>query len=136
MRSILVNHLNMFIVACSCLWKPTHGSGRGHANDPRKRTFLRSALQALEASRPLADAPEGLSRPLFPKLARRGGPRPPQFPRIHLGEIQPAGTRDSVPLAVGRQASVLDRPAPLMSRGLSAAHRGRCAAYAMSVGRL
>ena len=35
----------------------------------------------------------------------------------------------TVPLAVGRQASVLDRP---MSRGLSAAHHRRWAAYAMS----
>ena len=35
---------------------------------------------------------------------------------------------------MGRQASDLDRPAPSMSRGLSAAHHGRWAAYAMSLG--
>ena len=40
----------------------------------------------------------------------------------------------TVPLAVGRQASVLDRPAPSMLRGISAAHHGRRAAYAMSLG--
>ena len=40
----------------------------------------------------------------------------------------------TVRLAVGRQASVLDRPAPSMSRGLSAAHHRRWAAYAMSLG--
>ena len=40
----------------------------------------------------------------------------------------------TVPLAVGRQASDLDRPAPSMSRGISAAHHRRWAAYAMSLG--
>ena len=40
----------------------------------------------------------------------------------------------TVPLAVGRQASVLDRPAPSMSRGISAAHHRRWAAYATSLG--
>ena len=40
----------------------------------------------------------------------------------------------TVTLAVGRQqGSVLDRPAPSMSRGLSAAHHRRWAAYAMSL---
>ena len=39
----------------------------------------------------------------------------------------------TVPLAVGRLASVLDRPAPSMSRGLSAAHHRRWAAYATSL---
>ena len=40
----------------------------------------------------------------------------------------------TVPLAVGRQASDLDRPVPSMSRGISAAHHRRWAAYAMSLG--
>ena len=40
----------------------------------------------------------------------------------------------TVPLAVGRQASEVDRPAPSMSRGISAAHHRRWAAYAMSLG--
>ena len=40
----------------------------------------------------------------------------------------------TVPLAVGRQASDLDRPAPSMSRGISAAHHRRWAAYARSLG--
>ena len=35
---------------------------------------------------------------------------------------------------MGRQASVLDQPAPSMSRGLSAAHHRRWAAYAMGEG--
>ena len=39
----------------------------------------------------------------------------------------------TVPLAVGRQASDLDRPVPSMSRGISAAHHRRWAAYAMSL---
>ena len=39
-----------------------------------------------------------------------------------------------VPLAVGRQASDLDRLAPSMSRGISATHHRRWAAYAMSLG--
>ena len=42
----------------------------------------------------------------------------------------------TVPLTVGRQASDLDRLAPLMSRGISAAHHRRWAAYAMSLGLL
>ena len=37
----------------------------------------------------------------------------------------------TVPLAVGRQASDLDRPAPSMSRGISAAHHRRWAALAL-----
>ena len=37
-------------------------------------------------------------------------------------------------LCFGRQASDLDRPAPSMSRGISAAHHRRWAAYAMSLG--
>ena len=40
----------------------------------------------------------------------------------------------TVPLAVGRQASDLDRPAPSMSRGTSAAHHRRWAASDMSLG--
>ena len=42
--------------------------------------------------------------------------------------------RDQYPLAVGRQASDLDRPAPSMSRGISAAHHRRWAAYAIGLG--
>ena len=40
----------------------------------------------------------------------------------------------TVCLAVGRQASDLDRPAPSMSKGISAAHHRRWAAYAVSLG--
>ena len=35
---------------------------------------------------------------------------------------------------MGRQASVLDRSVPLMSRGISVAQHGRWAAYAMRLG--
>ena len=81
-----------------------------------------------------------LSGPLVPKFARRGGPGPPRTPSIHPGKNQPGADEKfsgtwpfvgaTVPLAVGRQ----DRPAPSMSRGISAAHHRRWAAYAMSLG--
>ena len=56
-RSILVNHLNIFMVACSCLWKTRHGSERMHANDPTKI----SCVEGLEG---LTDAPESRKGPL------------------------------------------------------------------------
>ena len=67
-----------------------------------------------------------LSGPLVPKFACRGGPGPSQTPRIHPEKKTVAG------LSVG-QASGLDRPAPSMSGGISAAHHRRWAAYTMSL---
>ena len=78
-----------------------------------------------------------------PEIRRRGAPgsilektsqpRPRPFHhRVFTEEL--LGVGGTVPLAVGRQASDLDRPAPSMSRGISAAHHRRWAAYAMSLG--
>ena len=36
----MVNHLSIFIVACSCLEKTRHGSETEHANNPRKRACV------------------------------------------------------------------------------------------------
>ena len=75
-----------------------------------------------------------------PEIRSQEGPWTPDPPLGSTLEKTLQGPRGellqvpTVPLAVGRQASDLDRPAPSMSRGISAAHHRRWAAYAMSLG--
>ena len=111
------------------------------------------ALEALEAClalRPLGPEIRSQRRPwtsqTFPgSTLKKTSPAPSELrpPGLYKGPVlvprrTPPGTWPlvgaTVPLAVGRQASDLDRPAPSMSRGISAAHHRRWAAYAMSLG--
>ena len=86
-----------------------------------------------------------LSNLMVPKFAGKGDPRHPRPPQdltwkkpVLVPRRSPPVTWPlvgaTVPLAVGRQASVLDRPAPSMSRGLSAGQHRMWAAHALSLG--
>ena len=80
-----------------------------------------------------------LVAPRLLKFACRGGPGAPGSTIRPPGRVLKGNFTGrffvgaTVTLAAGRQGSVLDRPAPSMSRGLSAAHHRRWAAYAMSL---
>ena len=67
--------------------------------------------------------------PLVLKFARRGGPWTPRAPPG--SSLEKTSNLEEKP---STWPSHLDRPAPLMSRGISAAHHRRWAAYAMSLG--
>ena len=101
-------------------------SGMVQGHGPGQGRLLEKTLAGLGRPLGLLGGPEKAPHRPRRRMAVKEGAEAPERPQ--RGPQEP-GTWHlvgaTVPLAVGRQASDLDRPAPSMSRGISAAH-GLC----------